>query len=279
VPSVNVAASTLLLTKDGWSPVKHISSSAAAIGVDRHGSTERRDVLLTHASQLRRTAFLGTPASFGEFSPATRILTYDGKTCKVGRLIENGSIVETRFETCTELPDECTWDSTRELIWDILCAAGALKDGDRVALKCRTIPDRESVKNRQFGTHHYCLFQRQELLENIALERELLETVLWIGAAWLRNDEESRLELERAFHIFGAFYTAALKRKQSGYRLAYDTLQHTAYICIADAPNAPPPVVKGACAFYGTSRDQEFTLSWDGGGWNPIASGFLLSPD
>ena len=279
MPSVRVAGSTLLLSKRGWLAVERMPSSDAALGADRHGSMEERAVSLAPSQELGRTAFLGTSAAFAEFSPATRVLAYDGTGHELAQLIETAAVGNVRFETLIDLPDDCTFHSAHELIWPILRSAAAIEDGERVAVRCRdsSIAATGSIKTRQFAKQRYCLFDRLELRGTI--ERATVKTILAIGRLWLRNDDEMRLELERAFHIFAALYVAGLRREKLGYRLGYDTLQHTAYVFIIDSVEAPAPVAKGACACYGTSAGREFRVAWHGAGWNPIGSGFLLAPD
>jgi len=271
---------TLLISKVGWIAANRLGQGDTVFGADRHGAVVGRAVSLSPSRSIIATAFLGTSAAFGEFSSVTRILTHDGASLQLSQLIESDGIGDARFETLTHIEEESNWRSTEELVWSILSGAAAGRDSNRIAIKCRkSLADMVPglTKIRQFGGSTYSLLDRSDLRD--ALIRAPRATLSTIGELWLRNDDDARLELERAFHPFAPIYAAVLRQEGKGYRFQYDSLQHTAYIFICDAEEPPPPVGKVGCACYGTSRGDEFLIEWKGTDWNPIASGFLLASE
>jgi hypothetical protein len=127
-----------------------------------------------------------------------------------------------------------------------------------------------------FGGCSYCILGKDSFAGSF--RRDWASTLLSLGRQWLFAGEGARLELERAAYPFGLWYVSALKARGLHYRLRYDSLQHSSYMFIEDAPNRILPIERGACAFFAPSVGAATELEWEDRSWNPISSGFLVAP-
>jgi hypothetical protein len=85
-----------------------------------------------------------------------------------------------------------------------------------------------------------------------------------------------REEIDRGASWLAALYLTSRVQLHQWYRLAYDSLQHTSYVFLSDLAAKPPPVAKGACAFFGSLKKRVLTVSWEEKTWSPQIAGFLI---
>ncbi len=277
MPSTKVAGGSAILTTEGWISADAAPTGTIAMGIGRDGRLEARAVLVSAAGELEQLAYLGTKSTFGEFSPRTRVLTSLGSR-GMDDLISTGDVTGVRFETMAELPVDVGWSFAHNEIWNVLSTAAAIKKDGQIAVRCcqQNVPESPPFRVRQVGTQKYLLLNEGELQR--AMASNPINTVRILVDLWVRNVRTKTAEIERPFHRVVMHYICALQHSRIQYSLKYDSLQHTSLIVVQDSMEALPPVTKGACAFFGPSGGPEFSVAWDGAGWSPIASGFLLEP-
>lgn len=275
--SARLAGGSVLLSERGWVSADIAPAELAVLGAGRNGRLEARAVRVVPSRPLDVTAFLGTSSTFAEFSPSSRILSNDGSRL-LDELISSGDAGGTRFETPAELPDAVGWAYSAPELWKALSSAAAYRNGNRVAIPCSQANPAASdeFECRNIGGRTYAVLDKERVDRSMA--RDPSGTLTRILSAWLRNERTGSTDLERSLHGLTIHYVSALRRSGTSYRLRFDSLQHTAYVYVEDEDQMPPPVTKGACAFLSAAGGMEFLMSWEGTGWCPVVSGFLMEP-
>ena len=282
MPSCTLIDESVVLTTAGWAAILRLSSPAEVFGVDRCGKITARTVVVESADQTCPAAYVGTAACFGTFSPKTHLTTRDGKRWQVGRVVEEGNIVELGFEGVGRFPDSCAPALFADAVWHSLVGAAVTSSESGLRLRCRyndsipaeTVPFLKPVK---IGRNSYADIDQSTF--RAACGGDWAGSTIAIGKLWLHEIEQDAGELEREFFLFGLWYCAALLSKNRGYRLQYDCLQHSSFVFIASADAPPAPVERGACAFLTPESRRGMRLTWPDASWNPLSAGFILGPD
>jgi hypothetical protein len=280
VPTADVAGSSAVLTPCGWRAAGLLPGASTIVGVDRRGLLTEQLVHAAADGESARLVFVGTASTLGAFCPRTRLVVADGAAVTCEDLVENGDVQDKSFETHVDLPEWAPGNDAASALWSSLrTAAAASSDEAGIVLRRRDSEWDDGKRHgfpeeRQYGNYRYCVVGRRALSGQF--DRDWSATVLALGRRWLYFHGERRLECERGAYSFGLWLLSALRATGTGYRVRYDSLQHTAYMFIEEGADVNP-VVRGACAFMTPSSAPTVRLSWEGGSWNPIVAGFLVA--
>lgn len=277
MPSSSVSEESLLLTANGWLRAGSAQSAVDCFGIDRHGRVVPSRVQVTHTNARSREAFIGTAAAFASFVGETHLLASDGRIVRMGSVVEKGEIGDLSFETLFRLPDSHPVVFGISETWMAFVGQAAFSKGKKIALRCyeRHVETERFPRTVNDGTLSYCLMDRDDLEPRLIANG--CETICQLGMRWLHNTTEARDEIERSATHFLSHYLTARHYSGKWYRLTYDSLQHTVYVCVSDEPNQPPPIDKGSCALFGPGEPAVVTLSWEGNSWSLLSGGFLVA--
>jgi hypothetical protein len=234
-----------------------------AIGVDRHGRLSPLEVSVLPSDHVASEHFLGTRAAFGAFHAETVLVDAAGGRRSVSSIAELQEAWSTNWENCVYAPDLIYPSSAIEQLWD---AIGSLAlAGNRDAMIVRRF-DVGLVGKR-----------RLTRVARSDLERRGAES----GLAGISNRIKSLLLAEadlavanrRAYRL-AMWLATCLQAGGDGYRLDYDSLQHTCTVKMKlDATVGQVDSLRTAFLAGVANRS---VVSWSDRTWNPISSGFIL---
>jgi hypothetical protein len=280
VPSALLGGDSVVLSAEGAIPAKDFVAGNGIIGIDRHGRPSFRDVLISQADRPSRTAVLGSSAAFAVMSEHTRVLLTDGTSRAVGGIVIDGDVSDCRFENHVEFPAGLQSNDALNALWNELAAMSATDGSGAIALRCRerdrSIKLPSGIRVAEAGRHSYCVVEKQTLAR--AIRRDWIQTVVAIVDSWCYVEEEDRIEIERTVPFVLCSYLAALAALSKAYTVEFDSLQHSAYVFVSTSAVVPAVFSKGRTAFLADVQQSALRLEWHDSSWNPVVSGFLISP-
>jgi hypothetical protein len=268
----------MLFWNGAWAPVKALAGERSILGVDRHGNPASATANILLLPPCRQCAFLGTAACFGEFSLETHLVDASGITRSLGSIIDQGDASSSGFETLLPPIRDGGNGSAAELIWSAIEEGAATKANDFVAIRSRSKRGEASAPSwigfKRIGDQDFVIASKPAFLA--AFRSDWIQTLNALGDAWFRNSDQQRLELQRTELLLGIWLLSAKHQSSGNYRLAYDTLQHSAVVLLCDDQRWPEPIERGLTAFLSTDIAGQAKITWTEPSWNPVSSGFVL---
>lgn len=281
MPSTSIPEESVLFTPYGWRITKNLPPKCQILFINRHGRFVETTVQLLRTEKQSRLAYIGTGAAIAALVADTRLLANDGKKWMVKDLIER-DVSSVYFETPVRIPDVVQPKPSVDDLWQCLSEAAAVRNSESIALHCRdplfVISTKFNfLRKKETGGQTFAIVTKQELAK--ALDKNWGETITTLTTAWLRNADDGRIEVERSAYYLALWFSTALIASGSGYSFQFDTLQHSSYIFVTTASDAPRPLQRGACAFFTPHGTCAVSLSWGDRSLTPITGGFLLAAD
>jgi hypothetical protein len=279
MPSSSICEDTVLLTPHGWRAAKSLQQSIELVAIDRHGRVISTTGQLSRAETKSRLAFVGTAAAFAGFTADTRIVANDGRKKTVGELIESGDVSSVYFETLTRLEEPIKLTPETDDLWGHLSDISAICDSETIVLRCRDPLIAASIRSsmlrkKELGEQTFAIMKKSKLAS--ALESKWPEAIITLITCLFKNSDDERVEIERASYYLALWFAAAQALVGAGYSYNFDTIQHSSYVFVAPSQTSPPPLQRGACAFYTPYLTECALLTWSDSTLAPVAGGFLL---
>ena len=93
------------------------------------------------------------------------------------------------------------------------------------------------------------------------VSEDWVEAIMSIAREWL-TDREGRLEFETSEYPVITWVLSALQGLSNGYRLSFDTRQHTDLVWV-EAIDVPTPAIgRGKCAFFTVDPTVQMKIEW-----------------
>lgn len=284
MPSAFIAADTFLLDVNGWSKAARIGTGQAQIfGCDRLGQLTLSDVTMGREASRSRAVVVGTDTALGVFASETRLVTRDGSRRDAASVADSGNPGDAWFENVVRFPPTAADGPGGEGFGAALYECAPFSEGDFAAFRSRSFGGDPQVKvhsepvwaMKEVAGERFCVvatgglrgFRGRALHE---LTRELVR-------ATFHNDEEEREEFDLEHAGICLWYLSALTALGVGYRLTYDSLQHSLLFSVSASATAKTPFRSCRTAFNHDELRERTIVNWKTGGWLPVASGFLIA--
>lgn len=282
MPSVTTSLRTVVLGENGWLEADMLPSNSVICGIDRRGLLDPCEVKCEKTNASDTQIYIGGSSTFGVFAGKSQLILRSGTQCSAQAFADEHSLSSAWFETHLIL-DELVVDSDgAEAIWRGINRGAAFSSQSRLAVR-RTggvynldCPDRLSriLHTQQAGHQLFLIIQRGAFDEAIA--DNWADTIIELCEFWLFDSGSKRTTFRRDFGALTMWYISALRSKNIGYALRYDSGQSTEFVYVERKENLPSPYEEGKCVCYGTSPTKTIRLSWSSKGWTPLFSGYLI---
>lgn len=277
--SVTLIRDSVLYCQAGWLFAGALDGSINLLGIDRHGRPTFESVMAKQTRHSSRITYVGTASAFGAFSPDSRILQSNGISRTAGQIVETGDIADLTFESYAPAAERVQTNAIIDMLWQELASVAASYNGSSLFVRCREHPSImarawQGVAIHDSGRHSYCTIDRDRFA--LDLEANWSECVDELVRGWCYVAEADRIELERQLVGTVAWLLTARCVESKAYSLAYDSLQHSAYVMVTSAAPSGARIMRGKTAFFVPSEAKTMQLHWADASWHPIASGFLL---
>lgn len=280
MPSNILSNESILLARDGWSPLSQMEPVIEAVAVDRQGRPVLTNVRISEPQHLGETFYVGTPLAFGAFSSLTSLLTADGQRHSVRMLANSGDITSNCFENLIHFPDfvqpMISWRKISSSLKDISAHSTpktlvlrSRQNNDLFISSGRT-QDRISLGGQTFFVTDLSDFE-------FVLANNWKYAVLELSKCWEFVDEETSLQIDRSSYLVATWLMSASASLGDHRRFKYDSIQHTACVTVVDSEEPLLPLQRAACAFRGPLDTPTHRIEWEDSSVTLISAGFLLA--
>lgn len=262
MPSAVLTSHSTLLTGSGWIETS-ASGTVAAIGVDRHGRLAVCELAVHVSDEAAVEHFLGTRAAFGAFHAESLIVDAAGERRSAERLCRDEDTRSLKYEKCIYSVELVRLETVAEKLWNALSII-ALAGNDRT-LVIRSLRS-DSAERATFARIQRAQLERDCVAFGpIGIERVLVSL---LGA------EPDAVGVGRRAYRLALWLASSREAIGVGYRLGFDSIQHTSIVRIESAPG-PAQVEPLRTAFLAGTANRT-VISWADRSWSPISSGFIL---
>ena len=279
MPSVRVASETpLFVGNQGWRCARLIGTGHEILGIDRHGQSTRESVKITPATHPGQVVFLGTDAACAAFAAETPLILQGGATEQVGSFLNHKVISNHWFENV--LPD--LTDASPNLVWEALSHSACFSSKHAIALSCRSSDVRSWEATSEFdlcewkGVEDQVFTVVRRSRFDSVIASDWAEPLIALVAAVTQDSESERDMISIRDGCMTLWYVTALRRAGVGYRVAYDSLQHTLFAILEAAADLPTGFRSGRCVCAKHRHSEVFDLTWGPHSWSPLAGGFII---
>jgi len=275
MPSVEVLAASCVATRSGWQPLVALVPPNLLV-LDRFGTLVDVPIEVQQVG-VDTITFLGSRAAFGPFAPETRVLESDGGTCRLGALVDAGDVRDHNYEATISgvarefrnVSDYGLWHGLR---W-LACASTE----EELVVRCveSSAPVPRRVRSVDRAGIRYLVIPRATLADSV--RADWCSFVLELGRALFMREHDDRLEIPAMAFVLGLWYVSALSATGTGFRFAYDTIQHSSYLFVHHTADvAAGGAVPGSTAFRRPLTEKVVRLNWTDPSWNPLVNGFIV---